>query len=34
MVTLPLPIYFRLTDEEDSLNLVIGEWENQMEIEL
>lgn len=34
MVTLPLPIYFRFTDEEDALNLVIGKWENQMEIEL
>ncbi len=33
-VTLPLPIYFRFTDEEDALNLVTGKWEDQMEIEL
>ena len=33
-VTLPLPIYFRYTDEEDALNLVTGKWEDQMEIEL
>ena len=33
-VTLPLPIYFRFTDEEDALNLVTGEWKDQMEIEL
>ena len=33
-VTLPLPIYFRFTDEENALNLVTGEWEDQMEIEL
>ena len=33
-VILPLPIYFRFTDEENALNLVTGEWEDQMEIEL
>lgn len=33
-VTLPLPIYFRFTDEEDALNLVTGEWKDQMEIKL
>ena len=33
-VTLPLPIYFRYPDEDDALNLVTGEWEDQMEIEL
>ena len=33
-ITLNLPIYFRILDEEDALNLVTGEWEDQMEIEL
>ena len=33
-VTLPLPIYFRFPDEEYALNLVTGEWEDEMEIEL
>lgn len=33
-VTLPLSIYFRFTDEDNVLNLVTGEWEDQMEIEL
>jgi len=33
-IVLPLPIYFRFTDEEDALNLVTGEWENQMDIEI
>ena len=33
-ITLNVPIYFRILDEEDALNLVTGEWEDQMEIEL
>lgn len=33
-ITLDIPIYFRILDEEDALNLVTGEWEDQMEIEL
>lgn len=33
-IVLPLPIYFRFTDEENALNLVTGEWEDQMDIEL
>lgn len=33
-VTLPLPIYFRYPDEDNVLNLLTGEWEDQMEIEL
>lgn len=33
-ITLGVPIYFRILDEEDALNLVTGEWEDQMEIEL
>lgn len=28
------PIYFMILDEEDALNLVTGEWEDQMEIKL
>ena len=33
-ITLNVPIYFRILDEEDALNLVTGKWEDQMEIEL
>lgn len=33
-ITLPLPIYFSFTDEDDALNLVTGKWQDQMEIEL
>ena len=33
-ITLNLPIYFRILDEEDALNLVTGEWKYEMEIEL
>lgn len=33
-IILDVPIYFRILDEEDALNLVTGEWEDQMEIEL
>ncbi len=33
-VTLPLPIYFSFTDEDDALNLVTGKWEDQMDVEL
>ncbi|WP_154646902.1 hypothetical protein [Kurthia senegalensis] len=33
-VTLPLPIYFSFTDEDDALNLVTGKWEDQMDIDL
>lgn len=33
-ITFNEPIYFMILDEEDALNLVTGEWEDQMEIEL
>ena len=33
-ITLGVPIYFRILDEEDALNLVTGKWEDEMEIEL
>lgn len=33
-ITFNEPIYFMILDEDEVLNLVTGEWENQMEIEL
>lgn len=33
-ITLDIPIYFMILDEDEVLNLVTGEWEDPMEVEL
>ena len=33
-ITFNVPIYFMILDEDEVLNLVTGEWKDQMEIEL
>ena len=33
-INFDVPIYFMILDEDEVLNLVTGEWEDQMEIEL